>query len=393
MHTMVRAFILSLLLIIGFAQSAKCQVRVTDFFNTGKNSPVCVSSANGSVFVPNDDDCNVGIVAHDPFPVIGIYAGNQDNHTWIKDNGDVEFSASAEFQKGAQFSGGVGFSGNVGFTGTVQTNQINTKSVVNAGNISTSSLNTGSFQASGNATVVGSLSSDSFYANSATIAALRVPGEAIFSSGVTVRGALAATQGLTVSAGTTVDMGGNRVTNVGAPTADSDAATKAYVDGQVGSVQGNVSSLAATVANHDARIAATEAVNSQHDAHLTAIDAVDTLQSAQIAQLQAVDTQQANQISTLQNDVFGIRQDIVGLRQDIRRANAGIAAAVAIGGTMVVPDSAATVSFNLATYRGEQGYSGVIVGRIAPKVYANVGVAGSSVKGSTTGRIGLAFGL
>jgi hypothetical protein len=66
---------------------------------------------------------------------------------------------------------------------------------------------------------------------------------------------------------------------------------------------------------------------------------------------------------------------------------------MALGGTMVVPDSRVSLSFNAATYRGEEGFSGSIVARVAPKIYLSGGVAGSSAKGSTGGRVGVAFGL
>lgn len=66
---------------------------------------------------------------------------------------------------------------------------------------------------------------------------------------------------------------------------------------------------------------------------------------------------------------------------------------MALGGTMVAPDSMLSVSFNLATYRGEQGYSGALVARVAPKVYVSAGVAGSTAKSSAGGRVGVTFGL
>ena len=72
---------------------------------------------------------------------------------------------------------------------------------------------------------------------------------------------------------------------------------------------------------------------------------------------------------------------------------AGIAAAMALGGTMVVPDSNISISFNAATYRGQQGFSGTVAARVAPKVYVSAGVAGSTAKKSTGGRVGVAFGL
>jgi hypothetical protein len=74
-------------------------------------------------------------------------------------------------------------------------------------------------------------------------------------------------------------------------------------------------------------------------------------------------------------------------------ARAGTAAAMAMGGTMVVPDSSVSISLNAATYRGEQGFSGSVVARLAPRVYVSGAIAGSSQKKSTGGRVGVAFGL
>jgi hypothetical protein len=76
-----------------------------------------------------------------------------------------------------------------------------------------------------------------------------------------------------------------------------------------------------------------------------------------------------------------------------RRANGGIAAAMAMGGTMIVPDSNVSINFNIATFRGEQGFSGVVSVRAAPRNYISGGFAGSTAKGSTGARVGVAFGL
>lgn len=76
-----------------------------------------------------------------------------------------------------------------------------------------------------------------------------------------------------------------------------------------------------------------------------------------------------------------------------RHANGGIATAMALAGTMIVPDSRISVNFNLATYRGEQGFSGAVVLQASPRVYVSGGFAGSTVKGSTGGRVGVAFGF
>ena len=66
---------------------------------------------------------------------------------------------------------------------------------------------------------------------------------------------------------------------------------------------------------------------------------------------------------------------------------------MALGGTMVIPDSAISVSVNIATYRGEQGYSGSLVAKVTPKIYVSGGFAGSTAKGSAGGRAGVVFGF
>jgi trimeric autotransporter adhesin len=91
--------------------------------------------------------------------------------------------------------------------------------------------------------------------------------------------------------------------------------------------------------------------------------------------------------------VTGHTTQIAGLSRGLKQANGGIAAAMAMGGTMIVPDSTVSLNFNLSTYRGQQGFSGAIAARLAPKVYVSGGFAGSTIKGSTGGRVGLAVGF
>lgn len=75
-----------------------------------------------------------------------------------------------------------------------------------------------------------------------------------------------------------------------------------------------------------------------------------------------------------------------------RQANGGVAAALALGGTVMPPDNNVAVSFNLATYRGEQGFSGSVVARVTDHVWVSGGFAESTVRGSTGGRAGVTFG-
>ncbi|WP_373476757.1 YadA-like family protein [Sphingorhabdus sp.] len=87
-----------------------------------------------------------------------------------------------------------------------------------------------------------------------------------------------------------------------------------------------------------------------------------------------------------------INADIDGLTRRARQADGGIAAAMALGGTLLIPDKALSVTFNLATYRGEQGFSGALVAQVKENIWISGGVAGSTVKRSTGGRVGISFG-
>ena len=124
---------------------------------------------------------------------------------------------------------------------------------------------------------------------------------------------------------------------------------------------------------------------------MTSIASVQTAMAGQgsaISAIQALDTLQSGRISALEAG-----QNALGLQvsSNNRAANAGIAAAMALGGTIIPSDAHFAMSFNLATYRGQQGFSGSAVARVSDKVYFNAGVAGSTVKGSTGGRVGMTF--
>ncbi|NNC59699.1 MAG: hypothetical protein HKO05_06880, partial [Erythrobacter sp.] len=95
-------------------------------------------------------------------------------------------------------------------------------------------------------------------------------------------------------------------------------------------------------------------------------------------------------VSGLEN---GLAQTNFRLEELDESTTGGIAAAMAFGGTMIVPDSDVSVSVNASTYQGEQGFAGTVTARLAPKVYVSAGVAGSTANNSTGGRVGVAFGF
>jgi hypothetical protein len=123
-------------------------------------------------------------------------------------------------------------------------------------------------------------------------------------------------------------------------------------------------------------IATLQGAVAQQATTISAIQALDTLQNGRLGALEAGQAQLGQQIA------------ING-----REANGGIAAAMAMGGAVIVPDSNVSINFNLATYRGQQGFSASVAGRINDRLYITAGVAGSTVKGSTGGRVGMAFGF
>lgn len=94
-------------------------------------------------------------------------------------------------------------------------------------------------------------------------------------------------------------------------------------------------------------------------------------------------------IGTLEGQVSALK-GAVG--RGFRRADGGIAAAMALGGTVMPADMHLAVSFNLATYRGQQGFSGAVVARVSDHIWVSGGFAGSTVHGSNGGRAGMTFG-
>ncbi|MEM6827110.1 MAG: hypothetical protein AAF553_04130, partial [Pseudomonadota bacterium] len=96
------------------------------------------------------------------------------------------------------------------------------------------------------------------------------------------------------------------------------------------------------------------------------------------------------QFNALSGRVTGLEFRLEDVDQ---RARGGIAAAMALGGQMVVPESSVSLSFNASTFQGEQGFAGSVSARVAQRVYVSAGVAGSTASDSTGGRVGVAFGF
>ncbi len=137
-----------------------------------------------------------------------------------------------------------------------------------------------------------------------------------------------------------------------------------------------------------------DAVNvNQLNAVVSAQAAVDAGQNTRLTTLEALNNGSSARVAALETLTGNFGGRISNLELESRQATGGIAAALALGGAAIVPDSNISMSFNLSTYHGQQGFSGSVIGRVAEKVYISGGVAGSTVKGSTGGRVGVTFGF
>lgn len=118
-------------------------------------------------------------------------------------------------------------------------------------------------------------------------------------------------------------------------------------------------------------------------------------QATTISAIQTLDAQQTSRLTTLEAGQVSLSGRIDSLNGKVdsnyRSNNGGIAAAMAMGGTVMPADAKFAMSFNLSTYRGEQGFSASAVVRASNHIYFQGGFAGSSVKGSTGGRVGMTF--
>ena len=150
---------------------------------------------------------------------------------------------------------------------------------------------------------------------------------------------------------------------------------------------------AATTAQSTANTALANAATAQAAANaatasIASVQTMVTSQAATITSIQALNATQTSQISALTAGQTALSNQIIS---NNKAANGGIAAAMAMGGTVMPSDANFALSFNVSTYRGQQGFSGTAVARVSEKVYFSAGVAGSTAKGSTGGRAGVTF--
>jgi trimeric autotransporter adhesin len=203
-----------------------------------------------------------------------------------------------------------------------------------------------------------------------------------------------------------------QIVNVAAGTEGTDAVNLTQLDAVrsvANDANANAAAASASAATALANAATAQTTANQavaenviQDTRISTVENVTTAQATQISAIQSTNTTQdsrltaAELLNTTQNGKLTALESLVGqtdvrVESNRREANAGIAAAMAMGGTIMPADANVAMSFNLATYRGQQGFSGVFVAKASEHVYINAGVAGSTVKGSTGGRVGVTF--
>jgi hypothetical protein len=405
---------------------------------TGGAGAVCREAGGQLVYVPSGEDCDEDYIS---IPVSEFTIGPDESYIDLDPaTGNATFGGSATFNGATSFAQGTTFGGAVSAAGLTSTSGMsNTGTFSNTGSGTfTGSLTAGSISSGGSGTFTGALSASGL-TTTGTVSA-----GSLFSTGATtVQGYFSAQNGanllgttqlatvqvfqsLSVQSGATVTMNGNRIQNVGAPTAGTDAVNKNYVDALAGSAQVTADAAlanaataqetaelaqdtadtarveaAAAQATADTGLARTRALGAGTAAAMgggATYNATTATLSAPSYSIAGESYADIGSAFTAVDDQLQLLDTRLGALSDatdrgFRHANGGIATALALGGTMIVPDSAVSVSFNLATYRGEQGFSGALVVQAAPKVYISGGFAGSTVKGSTGGRVGIAFGL
>lgn len=191
---------------------------------------------------------------------------------------------------------------------------------------------------------------------------------------------------LEVSSGATVNMGGNRVTNVGAPTSGTDAATKAYVDNLVGSG----SALNTTVSTHTTQIAALQTTVSTHTTEIATLNTTVNTHTTQIAGLDSRVTANTSAITALDGRVGALETGLDRLDGRVDKAFEGAAMAMAMAAPAMPTDKNYAVSINWGDFGGKNAFAGTAQARISEDFMIHGGI-GVGTSGTVGGRAGLTY--
>jgi hypothetical protein len=205
-----------------------------------------------------------------------------------------------------------------------------------------------------------------------------------FSSTVTMNG------GLAVGGGQTVNMGNNRVQNVAAPQAGTDATNRDYVDAADAFLQSQVNSAVTVNNQQNTRLTNVETVNTQQDTRLTGVETVNTQQNTRLTALESGIAGQAEQISAINQSLKRLS------RRDGELAD-GIAISLALAQPAFQPGQTFAIRGGWGNFDGSNALGVSAAGllysfRNGGSVILDVGVGASMRYNMFAGRGGVTLG-
>jgi hypothetical protein len=238
----------------GLAAPARAQLYFDGATTAEDKTYAVCHNGDGSISLPIDNDCDTtgagtGETFFD-FQGLGFGATNGTYNTYLSADGSAYFGQHFQvdgdaFFEYTQIDGQLVANGPAKFNDLLTSNDgiVNHKGLTNSGGISNSGgitssgllANTGNLTNSGTLHNTGDATFDNkLSAYQIATGSLDAAGYIIAGAIITANGGLDVHNSLTVYSGTNVNLGGNRIQNVGTPTAGTDAANKAYVDALAG---------------------------------------------------------------------------------------------------------------------------------------------------------------
>lgn len=375
----------------------------------GEDTPICFDNTGLVVLPLNGNDCDDDL----PSVATSLSFGPTGQQTILRSDGTVVVANTATFNGTAVFNGDAVFNGGAAYSGAITA----------AGIVSTNGFtNTGGFTNNGSGTFTGGLTANTINAaggyfsgplvsNQLTTGAINA--STLFTTGgATVSGFFTANNGasilgttqlqtarisqnLTVLNGATVNMGGNRVQNVGGPVDATDATNKDYVDSAVAQTNAvnarqdqeltdirtvnarqdqELGDVRAVNTQQASQISAVETANTRQDQELTQVRAVNSTQADQIAALQALDAQQGQQIVALQVGQAALLGMIDETRRELEETNEGVAMGLAMESPALPPGANFALSGGVGYFGDRSAVTTAITTRISPNASFSAGV-------------------
>jgi hypothetical protein len=210
--------------------------------------------------------------------------------------------------------------------------------------------------------------------------------------------------GLNVPVGGFANMNGNRVQNVGDPTAGTDATNKNYVDGLHNQQQTQINDIVVVNNQQNTRLTNIETVNVQQDTRLTNVETVNTQQDTRLTGVETVNTQQNTRLTSLESGFAGQAEQISAINQSLKRLSRrdgeladGIAISLALAQPAFQPGQKFAIRGGWGNFDGSNALGVSAAGllysfRNGGSVILDVGVGASMRYNMFAGRGGVTLG-